>query len=211
MTLEIPISKLDYGVNVRNEKDEDIMELADSIEAHDILQPLVVRPSASRRYEVVCGHRRLKALKKVGGDIRVPCIVRDDIKDSDILQIQLEENIQRKQMSAIELVDAFNRLKAQNKGLTNKEIAKMLNKSPQWIENQYTAINRAKELYGDEETIRHKNLSAGQIIGAYQKKKREKTKIAKNGFTVEHLGKIITVKCDNADVVNRVLSELKKI
>lgn len=59
MTREIPLSKILYGTNVRSELDEDIMELAKSIEEHDILQPLVVRAKGNK-YEVICGHRRLK-------------------------------------------------------------------------------------------------------------------------------------------------------
>jgi len=213
MTREIPLSKILYGTNVRSELDEDIMELAKSIEDHDILQPLVVRPKGNK-YEVICGHRRFRALQLVGGDITVPCIIRDDISDSDLLRVQLEENIQRKQMSAIELVDAFEKMKKQSKRkLTNEQIAAMLNKNLNWVANQYYAVKNIEKVYGDngKDYVHKHKIGAGKIIADLQKKRREATKVKKNGFSVEHLGTTITIKCDSKDMAAYVLSELKKI
>ena len=213
-TREIPIYNIDYGTNIRKEKDDEISDLAESIEKYDVLQPLVVRPISGGRYEVICGHRRYKALKKVGGNIPVPCIVRDDIRDEDVLQVQLEENIQRKQMSAAELIAVFDRMKKQSGGkLLNKDIAKMLHKTTQWVENQYFAMAKAKELYGDKavEYVQKTNATAGKIIGEYQKKKRERNKFEKQGFTVEYIGKIITIKCDNSKTLLRIVNELKQM
>lgn len=213
MTREIPISKIDYRRNIRTEIDDDILELAKSIEEHDVLQPLVVRPKG-RRYEVICGHRRYKALQLVGGDITVPCIVRDDIADGDILKVQLEENIHRKQMSAIELVEAFERMKEESGGkLTNAAIARKLNKSTQWVDNQYYAVNNIEKVYGDngKDFVKKNRIAAGKIIADLQKKKREESKIEKQGFTVKHLGTTITIKCDSKDVADYLLGKLKKI
>lgn len=213
MTREIPISRIDYGQNIRTERDDDIRELAKSIEEHDILQPLVVRPKGNR-YEVICGHRRYKALQLVGGDLFVPCIVRDDIADGDILKVQLEENIQRKQMSAVELVEAFERMKAQSKTkLTNEAIAKKLNKNVTWVLNQYYAVKNIEKVYGDngKDFVRKNRIGAGKIIADLQKKKREETKVEKTGFSVEHLGTTITIKCDSKEMTDYVLGELKKI
>ena len=213
-TREIPINNIEYGENIRIERDDDIKELAGSIEKYDVLSPLVVRPIGNGRYEVICGHRRYKALKEVGGNISVPCIVRDDIEGEDILKVQLEENIQRKQMSAAELVKVFDQMKKQSGGkLINKDIAKMLNKNVQWVESQYFAMSKAKELYGENavEVVEKTNATAGKIIGQYQKKKRESNKIKLHGFTVEHLGKIITIKVDDIETLNRIVAELMKM
>lgn len=213
MTREIPLSKILYGTNVRSKLDEDIMELAKSIEEHDILQPLVVRAKGNK-YEVICGHRRLKALQLVGGDITVPCIIRDDISDSDLLRVQLEENIQRKQMSAIELVDAFEKMKKQSKRkVTNEQIAAMLNKNLTWVSNQYYAVKNIEKVYGDngKDYVQKNKIGAGKIIADLQKKRREATSVRKDGFVVEHIGKTVTVKCDSSEIAAYVLSELKKI
>ena len=213
MTREIPLSRILYGTNVRSERDEDIRELATSIEEHDILQPLVVRPMGNK-YEVICGHRRLKALQLVGGDITVPCIIREDIPDSEVIKVQLEENIQRKQMSALELVEAFDKIKAQSRvRITNEKLAAMLNKPVGWILNQYYAVNNIEKVYGDngKDFVQKNKIGAGKIIADMQKKKRESSKTQQNGFTVEHIGRTITIKCEGADVVNYVLTELKKL
>lgn len=213
MTREIPLSKILYGTNVRSELDEDIMELAKSIEDHDILQPLVVRPKGNK-YEVICGHRRFRALQLVGGDITVPCIIRDDISDSDLLRVQLEENIQRKQMSAIEFVEAFEQMKKQSKvKLTNEAIAKKLNKNVTWVLNQYYAVKNIEKVYGENgrDYVQRHRVGAGKILSTLQKQKRKATAIKKNGFIVEHIGKTVTVKCDSSEIAEYVVSELKKI
>ncbi len=212
MTREIPISRIVYGVNVRKEKDEDIKELADSIETFDVLQPLVVRPAGDNRYEVICGHRRLKALKKVGGDIRVPCILRDDIEDKDVLRVQLEENIQRRQMSAAELVAAFNEIKRQHGGrMTNQELADLLHKNKSWVDVQYFALNTARKMYGSsaEKRIQEGNLTAGQITGRYNNLKRKESRRQEKGYTVEHIGRVITIKCESMTVLFNLLKKLE--
>lgn len=213
MTREIPISKILYGTNIRSERDEDIRELAKSIEEHDILQPLVVRPKGNK-YEVICGHRRLKALQLVGDDILVPCIIRDDIPETDVIRVQLEENIQRKQMSALELVEAFEAIKAKSRvKLTNEKLASMLNKNVAWVLNQYVAVRNIEKVYGDKgkEFVQKNKIGAGKIIADLQKKRREATAVRKDGFVVEHIGKTVTVKCDSSEIAEYVVSELKKI
>lgn len=214
MIQEIPINKIDYGINVRKEKDEDIAELAESIEQFDVLQPLIVRSTENGRYEVICGHRRYKALKREGGNLLVPCVIRNDIQNTDLIQVQLEENIQRKQMSALELVEAFDLMKKKSPvELTNKMIAKKLHKTVQWVENQYFAVRCGKKLYGNAATeiMRKKQMRAGQIIGEMQKKKREEGAIDCNGFRIMRQKTIITIRCDSEDITNYVISELKKI
>lgn len=214
MTREIPLSRLEYGSNVRTGKDEDIKKLAQSIEEHDILQPLVVRPKGSK-FEIICGHRRYRALCLVGGDILVPCIIRDDINsESEILKVQLEENIQRKQMSALELVEAFERMKKESKTkLTNIQIAKMLNKDVSWVSNQYFAVNSIEKVYGKKgkEIVRKKKYAAGKIIADLQRKKREESKINKKGYTVDLYGSTITIRCETKEVADSLLNKIKKI
>lgn len=153
-------------------------------------------------------------MQLVGDDILVPCIIREDIPDSEVLKVQLEENIQRKQMSAIELVEAFDKIKAQSRvKVTNERLATMLNKNVSWILSQYYAVKNIEKVYGDngKEYVRNNHIAAGKIIGDLQKKNREVTKVQKDGFAIEYRGKSITIKCESVDVVNYVLAELKKI
>jgi ParB family chromosome partitioning protein len=86
---------------------ERLAELAQSIRANGIIQPLVVRP-AGDRYQLVAGERRWRAAKLAG--VRdVPVVVRD-IPDERLLEITLIENIQREDLNPIETANAFERL-----------------------------------------------------------------------------------------------------
>ena len=212
MSREILLSKIDYGMNVRVENDKDIKELAKSIEEHDVLQPLVVRPKAGGRYEVVCGHRRYRALQTIGGDVFVPCEVRADIKDEDILKIQLEENIQRKQMSAFELMEAIERLRARSeKKLTASDIGKMLNKSQQWVAGLQYAVNHAEEVYGKSglSKAKREKYTMGKIISDMRKKREEKTKFEGAGFCGSALGNSIRIKCESKADADALVSYIK--
>ena len=128
--------------------------------------------------------------------------------------MQLEENIQRKQMSALELVEAFERMKKESKTkLTNIQIAKMLNKEVSWVSNQYFAVNNIEKVYGKQgkEIVRKKKYAAGKIIADLQRMKREESKINKSGYTVEQLGSTITIRCESKDVADSVIKKIKKL
>ena len=212
MSREILLSKIDYGTNVRVEADNDIKELAKSIEEHDVLQPLVVRPKAGGRYEVVCGHRRYRALQTIGGDVFVPCEVRADITDADVLKIQLEENIQRKQMSAFELMEAIERLKARSeKKLTAADIGKMLNKSQQWVAGLQYAVNHAEKVYGKSglKKAKREKYTMGKIISDLQKKRAEETAFSGAGFSGHAEGFSIKIKCETKADADALLSHIK--
>lgn len=112
--------------NIRNEHDEDISELARDIEKNGLLQPLVVRSIGDGKYQLIAGHRRYAALKILNEDFAECNIV--DASDSDVLLMQMSENIQRKNMSAWELVEAFKKI-----GKSQVQIARILNKSPAWV------------------------------------------------------------------------------
>jgi ParB family chromosome partitioning protein len=86
---------------------ERLAELAQSIRANGIIQPLVVR-QAGDRYQLVAGERRWRAAKLAGFQ-DVPVVVRD-IPDERLLEITLIENIQREDLNPIETANAFERL-----------------------------------------------------------------------------------------------------
>ena len=88
----LPISQIDYGRNIRTERDENIMELAKSIEKNGIITPLTVKPK-NGRYEVVCGHRRWRAAKLVEDDMLVPCLVIEGAASEDLEIMQIDENL----------------------------------------------------------------------------------------------------------------------
>ncbi len=110
---------------------ERLQELADSIRANGIIQPLVVRPRDGR-YQLVAGERRWRAAR-LAGITDVPVSVQD-IPDDRLLEITLVENIQREDLNPIEIAHAFDRL-ARDLELSHDEIARRTGKDRTSITN----------------------------------------------------------------------------
>ena len=85
-----------------------LQTLADSIREQGVLQPIVVRASASGRYEIIAGERRWRAAQRAGL-AEVPVVVRD-VDDQSALAIAIIENIQRENLNAMEEARALDRL-----------------------------------------------------------------------------------------------------
>jgi len=109
VALNIPIDSIDPNPLQprRMFQSERLSELAQSIRANGIIQPLVVRRSGER-YQLVAGERRWRAAK-LAGNQSVPAVIRE-IPDERLLEITLIENIQREDLNPIETAVAFDRL-----------------------------------------------------------------------------------------------------
>jgi ParB family transcriptional regulator, chromosome partitioning protein len=106
-------------------------ELATSIAARGILQPIVVRPHG-KDYQIVAGERRWRAAQRARLH-EVPVIVRD-FNDTETLEIALVENIQRQDLNAIEEADGYRRLIGEF-GHTQEALAQLVNKSRSHVAN----------------------------------------------------------------------------
>ena len=106
-------------------------ELAQSILANGIIQPLVLR-RRNERYQLIAGERRWRAAKMAGLDT-VPAVIRE-IHDDRLLEVSLIENIQREDLNPIESAHAFDRLSREFK-LTHEEIARRTGKDRATITN----------------------------------------------------------------------------
>lgn len=104
--------------------DEKLNELAASIRANGIVQPIVLR-RAGRRYQIVAGERRWRAAQRAELR-RIPAVVRD-IPDEKLLEIALVENIQRQELNSIEEANAYRRL-IEQVGLTQEMVAERVGK-----------------------------------------------------------------------------------
>ena len=137
--IRVPFSQLrEESGNVRREYDwEEIENLAKSIQTNGLLNPLTVKPgvveesSGQKVYEVICGHRRMRAfaeLAKQGVDIGlIECCVRT----GDTWTLQMIENIQRTDLTAQDKEKAIHEMLL--KGLSQKEIAEMLSKPISYV------------------------------------------------------------------------------
>lgn len=117
-------------------------ELAASIRARGVIQPIIVRPRASGQYQLVAGERRWRAAQKAQLH-EIPAIVRQ-LGDGDAMAVALIENLQREDLNPVEEARAYRQL-ADQQGLTQAEIASMVDKSRSHVAN----IQRLLELPDD--------------------------------------------------------------
>ena len=101
-----------------------LAELAASIQANGIVQPIVVRPHAGR-YQIIAGERRWRASQQAGLR-RIPAVVKE-VPDDKMLELALIENIQRQELNPIEEANAYRRL-IENIGLTQEQVAERVGK-----------------------------------------------------------------------------------
>jgi ParB family chromosome partitioning protein len=111
---------------------ESLEELADSIRAQGLVQPIVVRPVSEDKYEIVAGERRWRA-SRIAGLVEVPVIVRD-VSDRSAIAMALIENIQRENLNPMEEANALFRLREEFE-LTHQQAAEAVGKSRTAVTN----------------------------------------------------------------------------
>lgn len=135
--------------------EEKLQELAQSIEANGVIQPILVR-SAAYGYEIVAGERRWRAARKAG--LReIPCIVRE-ISEQQNMLIALIENIQREDLNPIEEAKGIRRM-ADAFGLTQEQIGKSLGKSRSYITNSLRLLKLPSQVI--------EMVTAGRLSGGH--------------------------------------------
>ncbi|MDO4681014.1 MAG: ParB/RepB/Spo0J family partition protein [Aerococcus sp.] len=168
--------------------EEALRELADSIEENGLLQPIIVRKSAVKGYEIIAGERRTRAVKLLGVD-SIPAIVRQ-LTDTQMMETAIIENLQREDLTPIEEAMAYRNL-MDNLNLTQAQAAKRLGKSRSYVANML----RLLELNPDvKELVQKGLLSMGQartLLGLKNKKEQSRLayQVAEEGMTVRELEK----------------------
>ncbi len=122
----------------RHFDDDAITELAQSIQTHGMLQPIVVRPIDGGHYQIVAGERRWRAAKRIGLS-EVPVIIRE-LSDAEAGQIALVENLQRENLSPIEEALGYQTLMQQYQ-LTQEEVAQIVGRSRPAVANALRLLN----------------------------------------------------------------------
>ena len=107
-------------------------ELAASIAARGVIQPVIVRPLAGGRYQLVAGERRWRAAQRAQLH-EIPALVRN-LTEREVMALALIENLQREDLNPIEEARAYHRL-ATAEGMTQAEIARMVDKSRSHVAN----------------------------------------------------------------------------
>ena len=121
-------------------RDEGLDELAQSIRAQGVIEPVVVRPRAAGGYEIIAGERRWRAAQRAGLG-SVPAVVRE-VDDRQALAMALIENIQREDLNPLEEARALKGLLAEY-ALTHEELADAVGKSRTAVSNLLRLLNLA--------------------------------------------------------------------
>ncbi len=130
----VPIEQLQPG-RYQPRKDfsvDQLQELAQSIASAGLIQPIVIRPLAEDRYEIIAGERRWRAAQMAGLDT-LPCLIKP-LADHDAAAIATIENVQRQDLNPIEEAQGYHRL-AEEFGYRHEEIAAIVGKSRAKISN----------------------------------------------------------------------------
>ena len=122
---------------------EKLNELANSIKEHGIFQPIIVKKSSIKGYEIIAGERRVKACR-IAGITKIPAIVRS-FTDEEMMEIALLENLQRENLNSIEEATAYKNL-IEAMHVTQEELAKRLGKSRSHITNMLGLLNLPDEV-----------------------------------------------------------------
>jgi ParB family transcriptional regulator, chromosome partitioning protein len=140
----------------RDFDDEALLALAESVKARGILQPVVVRPLADGRYELIAGERRLRAAVIAGLGI-VPAVVRDT-DETERLELALIENMARQDLNAIEEARACATL-VDDLGITKEEVGRRVGRSRVAVSN----LIRLLELPDEALAM----IEAGELTGGH--------------------------------------------
>lgn len=110
-----------------------IKELAETINAHGLLQPIILREYEDGKYEIIAGERRFRAVNELQWE-KVPAIV-EKMNDKETASLALIENLQREQLSSVEEAQAYRDLMELN-GFTQTALAKGMGKSQSFVANK---------------------------------------------------------------------------
>lgn len=161
-----------------------LAELAASIRANGIIQPIVVRPAAGR-YQLVAGERRWRAAKLAGLET-VPVTIQE-IPDDRLLEVTLIENIQREDLNPIETAHAFDRM-AKELNLSHDQIGERTGKDRSTITNLLRLLQLPPDL---QKLVSERRLSQGHarcLLGIPEELQREVAeKVVAQGLSVRQV------------------------
>ena len=124
---------------------EGLEELRDSIRNHGVLQPVVVRRAADG-FELIAGERRWRAARLAGLD-RVPALIREEVSDEDMLELALVENVQRRDLDALEKARGYQRLMDRLR-LTQDQVAQKVGLKRATVANHLRLLDLPEDLQG---------------------------------------------------------------
>lgn len=186
-----------------------LRELADSIRANGIIQPLIVRKKGDR-YELIAGERRWRAAR-MAEFAMVPVVVQD-VADGKLLEVSLIENIQREDLNPIEVAHAYDRL-AREHGLSHEEIGKRTGKDRPTITNMIRLLRLPPEvqllLAEHRLSMGHARAILGLPTGDHQRQLADKA--AAEGLSVRQVERIVQKLTESRESPDRAVEDEPKV
>ncbi len=164
-------------------------DLASSIKQHGIIQPLVVR-RLGEKYEIIAGERRYKAATRAGLT-SVPAVITE-IDDRTSAEVALVENVQRKDLTAIEEARSYKNLLEKN-GMTQEEIAKKMGISQSAVANKLRLLNLSERVQEAllNEKISERHARSLLVLSNQEEQDKWLDKIINERLTVRQLDTLI--------------------
>jgi ParB family chromosome partitioning protein len=184
-----------------NFDEERLEQLAQSIRANGIIQPLLVRKTPNGKYQLVAGERRWRASQRAGLQ-RVPCVVRE-IPEDKMLELALIENIQRQELNAIEEAHAYKRL-IESLGLTQEMVAQRVGRDRTFITNYLRLLRLPEDIQrlveAEQLTMGHARALLGVDEPEIQRKLAKE--IIDKGLSVRHTERTIKRIVEGTEVAD---------
>ena len=162
-----------------------LSELAESIQKHGLIQPIVVRPTSSGAYQIVAGERRWRACRMAGLS-EVPVVIKE-LDDRNYFEVALVENLQREDLNPVEEAQGYRTL-VEAYGLTQEQVADSVGKSRSAVTNALRLLNLSEAAL---EALKNGEITAGHaraILAADSDTlAAEMLKAAQNGASVREL------------------------
>ncbi|MDO4742684.1 MAG: ParB/RepB/Spo0J family partition protein [bacterium] len=169
--------------------EESLAALSDSIKKHGVIQPLLVRPMSSGRYEIIAGERRWRASRMAGIE-KVPVVVRET-EEKQAAQLALIENLQREDLNPIEEALGYKKL-IDTYSLTQEQVAESVGKSRPAVANSLRLLGLSE---AETECLINGNISVGHARALLsfqdQEQRTEAFELAKSGCTVREIERLL--------------------
>lgn len=200
---EIAIEQIEANPNQpRREFDEDsLQELATSIREIGIIQPITLRQVDDNRFQIIAGERRWRA-SQLAGLKAIPAYIRT-IKDENVMEMALVENIQREDLNAIEIALAYEHL-ISNTGMTQEKVSERVGKSRTAIANYLRLLKLPAQV---QIALQNKEIDMGHArallsIDSPSLQIKIFKEIQKNGYSVRKVEDIVKQLKNGEDVVS---------
>jgi ParB family chromosome partitioning protein len=189
---EIPIEQIEANPNQpRREFEETALnELAQSISEIGIVVPITLRQMGEHKYQIIAGERRWRA-SQIAGLTSLPAYIRT-IKDEEVMEMALVENIQREDLNDIEIALAYEHL-LETSGMTQEKMSKRVGKSRTAVTNYLRLLKLPAQV---QMALQNKTISMGHArallsLESPAQQIRLFKEIQKNGYSVRQVEELV--------------------